>query len=228
MPPPPVPDAGALIAWQQQVKREALAAVARCGSGSGPTDPLPLDVALKVRDASMLCTTYGHSCLAQRGEVLITAKASSYSSTPCTDPACPLTAVGLPSQLSGSAAGSKQQCCFGNRFERGASTSSGSQQQWLLVLPHHKGARRGREGQVLVLCDAQEVALLEIWHLRGRPVVLLQQGEESTEQAYLDDTGAPFTQYTLGVWWTRTHRSVYSRGLGGMLALLYCLLCLPS
>lgn len=198
---------------QQAVKESALEAALPALQNR---EPLDLEAAYKVRDASMLCSLYMHSSLAQRSSVLITAKASSCARNPCSDPDCPMMAV-MRSQASTSRGPSR--VCYGNRFERNTPGSRaaaagdeggdgllGGADTWQLVIHHHKGSSRGAAGQVLQLTDLGERLLLSAWEDWGRPVVLLYGGEEDCEAMYLDDSGQPFTDPTLRRWWQHLER----------------------
>jgi hypothetical protein len=166
------------------MKQAALAAL----EAEQDHDLLSYEVALKVRDASMLCTAFGHSSLAQRGQVLIDTKAMAYSSNRCSDPSCQAVAAG----------------CKGNRFE--VYTSSGAECVQI-VLCHHKGGSRGVMGTVLQLTDPAELQLLHGWEERGRPVIadLAPDGEMYCNM-YLSNAGEPFNQSSLCEWWRDLHR----------------------
>ncbi|KAL6748733.1 hypothetical protein V8C86DRAFT_2442793 [Haematococcus lacustris] len=136
----------------------------------------------------MLCTGFGHSSLAQRSQVMVTAKASQHAITPCGMPNCPGMARG----------------CKGNRFEYDGATAA-----WRLVVPHSKNSSKGVPGIVLPLTDTKEVKLLEAYECQARPVLLGQIGthEHLVEAMYLNNKGQPYTIESLATWWRRTYKS---------------------
>ncbi|KAL6764328.1 hypothetical protein V8C86DRAFT_2431433, partial [Haematococcus lacustris] len=178
------PKAQEVLVWQEKVKDVALEAL----GSFGPGEQLPTKVARVVRDASMLCTGFGHSSLAQRSQVMVTAKASQHAITPCGMPNCPGMAGG----------------CKGNRFEYDGATAA-----WRLVVPHSKNSSKGVPGIVLPLTDTKEVKLLEAYECQARPVLLGQIGtrEHLVEAMYLNNKGQPYTIESLAMWWRRTYKS---------------------
>ncbi|KAL6745769.1 hypothetical protein V8C86DRAFT_2445896, partial [Haematococcus lacustris] len=177
------PKAQEVLVWQEKVKDVALEAL----GSFGPGEQLPTKVARVVRDASMLCTGFGHSSLAQRSQVMVTAKASQHAITPCGMPNCPGMAGG----------------CKGNRFEYDGATAA-----WRLVVPHSKNSSKGVPGIVLPLTDTKEVKLLEAYECQARPVLLGQIGthEHLVEAMYLNNKGQPYTIESLAMWWRRTYK----------------------
>ncbi|KAJ9534185.1 hypothetical protein QJQ45_007005 [Haematococcus lacustris] len=186
------PKAQEVLVWQEKVKDVALEAL----GSFGPGEQLSTKVARVVRDASMLCTGFGHSSLAQRSQVMVTAKASQHAITPCGMPNCPGMAGG----------------CKGNRFEYDGATAA-----WRLVVPHSKNSSKGVPGIVLHLTDTKEVKLLEAYECQARPVLLGQIGthEHLVEAMYLNNKGQPYTIESLAMWWRRTYNGEYQPIVSG-------------
>lgn len=128
---PSLPSVDALLAWQQGLKEEALR-LARVEMWEDDNTKISHMTALKVRDASMLCTLFGHSSLVQRGQLLVSAKCSKFATTPCMRPNCP-----------------GQGRCNGNTFV--ASDPEEPHQADMLSIPHHKTENKGIRGMTLML-----------------------------------------------------------------------------
>lgn len=128
---PSLPSAAALLAWQQGLKDDALR-LARAELWEDEYTGISHRTTLKVRNASMLCTLFGHSSLVQRGQLLVSAKCSKFATTPCIRPNCP-----------------GQGRCHGNTFV--ASDPEEAHQPDMLSIPHHKTGHKGIRGMTLML-----------------------------------------------------------------------------
>ncbi|KAL6747873.1 hypothetical protein V8C86DRAFT_3033356 [Haematococcus lacustris] len=177
------PHAEILLQWQEQFKDNALQQLSKHQAW----EALPVEVAHLVRDASMLCTAFGHSSLAQRSMVLVSLKASQYAAQPCDRDGCVGFSMG----------------CLGNRVQH-------ADGQWKLVIPHTKTSSRGVTGVVLTLTDPKELQLLHAYETRARSVLIQPQlcegdGQQLVQTLYLNSQGLPYTVENLAKWWKRLH-----------------------
>ena len=151
---PTMPTSHQLLTWQQWLKGKALkAARLEVCDPSYDGGPLTYNSIQMVRAASMACTMFGHTSLAQRNSLAITAKCSKFSGTPCSRPNCP--AKGR---------------CKGNTFM--ASDANEAHQPDVLVVCHHKTSHKGIRGITLQIkvsvragaCTLHCLFLYEPWH----------------------------------------------------------------
>lgn len=145
-----------VIMWQEEIKLDAL----RQGRADLALYKTYLrsSTALLVRDASMLCTAFGHSSLAGRPSNLCTPKTSDASNGACNNRSC---------QVPG---------CKGNTFKKFIAGSSDgtecSPTHYELHLTHHKTSSRGVGPMVLTFDDPGVVELLHMYEEYARPVIL--------------------------------------------------------
>lgn len=176
-----MPNALDVIAWQEGIKQRGLSLL-----GQKPEGPLSLEEARLVRDACMLCAFMMHSSLAQRAEVVISAKASAYAHIPCQREGCPAARSGN---------------CRGVRYEQ---DSTGG---WRLVVPHWKTSSSNPQvGPVLEITDQGELSLLEGYERLARPCLLLPGTEPEPMAMYLTMNGSPFEQTSICRWFKDCHR----------------------